>query len=307
MIQIKDITNRKISSICDDYYCNIKKPVIAAIKKHIDKKRADFILGRIESIIKGKPNELLNILKSYKKFCKKNKTRAWSSQLDKAFSYDNFLNRKYNPYTLAGQLNIKVCTYCNRQYTFTIIKNKKNITRPEFDHFFSQIDFPLFALSFYNLIPCCHICNATLKHDKKFNLKTNIHPYLEGFGKACKFSYKPLSTLAGNGLSSEYKIELRIKGNQSLKNRITGNIKTFKLNEIYENHADLVQEVVRKYFISGGNYLVRLKAMFSSHLNNLEELYQIAFGNYFKESDYEKRTMAKFVKDIFDETSFANP
>ena len=65
MIQIKDTSIRKINIICDEHYDNIKRPIITAIKKNIDKKRRDYLIDRLEDIIKGTPSELLNTLKNY--------------------------------------------------------------------------------------------------------------------------------------------------------------------------------------------------------------------------------------------------
>jgi hypothetical protein len=84
-------------------------------------------------------------------------------------SYPHFQKQKtkhFNGYDLAALLDTRACVYCNRQYTLTVVAMDE-ITRPEFDHFYSQSEHPLLALSFYNLIPSCHICNATLKGSLK--------------------------------------------------------------------------------------------------------------------------------------------
>lgn len=61
----------------------------------------------------------------------------------------------------------------------------------DLDHFFSKADFPYFAISLFNLVPCCHTCNSRYKLTKKFNLKAHIHPFNESFDDYFSFSITP--------------------------------------------------------------------------------------------------------------------
>ena len=79
------------------------------------------------------------------------------------FDYDGALgDSKSKSYWLAEHIGHNSCTYCNRQYTFTVSgkNNGERITRPAFDHWFPKSRFPLLSLNLYNLIPCCAICNS---------------------------------------------------------------------------------------------------------------------------------------------------
>ncbi len=110
--------------------------------------------------------------------------------------YKNFTAKKkeYNAYDLASKLQVNVCPYCNINSTFTI----ENGTRPEFDHFYDKTTYPILSLSFYNLIPSCHICNSSLKGDKNFSLKTHIHPYIDSFDEGGKILFKGLKIVVSN-------------------------------------------------------------------------------------------------------------
>ena len=44
----------------------------------------------------------------------------------------------------------------------------------QLDHFYPKDEFPMFAVSFYNLIPVCGTCNSI-----KNNTNFNIYPYLQ--------------------------------------------------------------------------------------------------------------------------------
>ncbi len=50
--------------------------------------------------------------------------------------------------------------------------------RADFDHFLNKIDYPLFALSLYNLVPSCLNCNRTIKRSLNFTTLTHLHPYI---------------------------------------------------------------------------------------------------------------------------------
>lgn len=66
-------------------------------------------------------------------------------------------------YWLQRQLGVEVCPYCNRIYTTTLHRKKR--IRPDFDHFYPQSRYPYFAVSLFNLIPSCSMCNRG-KSDK---------------------------------------------------------------------------------------------------------------------------------------------
>src|SRR5207253_911367 len=98
------------------------------------------------------------------------------------FDYERFSKGQgleWSAYSLTQNLGLNTCSYCNRNYTLTVIHNKnknKGIIRPQLDHFLSQTDHPLLALSFFNLIPSCSTCNSNLKGAKAFSISTHLHP-----------------------------------------------------------------------------------------------------------------------------------
>jgi len=65
---------------------------------------------------------------------------------------------------------IKVCPYCNAE---EISNLNKTTRRCEFDHHIAKDDYPILALSFYNLVPVCHTCN----HKKSSHKHSIINPY----------------------------------------------------------------------------------------------------------------------------------
>ncbi|MBE0496424.1 MAG: hypothetical protein IBX45_08450, partial [Campylobacterales bacterium] len=189
----------------------------------------------LEEVITAKPEKLYEIALRYKD--------------DTAFGfmiklYDNFCAKKneYDAYDLAQSLQVNVCPYCNRNYTFTI-KTDKVSARPQFDHFYDKATHPILALSFYNLIPSCATCNATMKGTKPFSLATHAHPYVEGFGKKARF----VLHVKESSFCRELKgFDIEFKSNDA---KVQNNINDFGLKELYENHKDIVLELIQKSYM----------------------------------------------------------
>lgn len=307
MIKIIDKKNRDLKAIAGKHFKKLEPVLKRAITDHLPAKHAAYISKRLEKIIVAEPAELLQLNRNYYRFCRNNHLKP-SRKISIAFSYDNFLQRKaYNPYHLARELGVNICPYCNRQYTFTITHNRRQVTRPEFDHFFSQEFFPLLALSFYNLIPCCAICNSRLKGRKQFKLNTHLHPYLHGFENDLTFGYTAKNIQAATGMSNDLKVELVVRRNAANGLIIKGNCDAFKLEAIYQEHGDSVREIVRKHYVTGGKYLQLLAKAIPAMHTNAAELYQLAFGNYYDAVDFDRRPLGKLTKDIFQGLKFTLP
>lgn len=136
--------------------------------------------------------------------------------------YKNWGSRTtYGAYSFVEQLDLKTCPYCNRNYTF-LVNEENGKLRPEIDHFYPKSIYPFLAMSFYNLIPSCSICNHT-KSDKVE--KSLENPY-EVKNESYKFTYVPNSIDFSMVEKEHYdfdSFEIKIDGNPS-------NIELFKLD-----------------------------------------------------------------------------
>jgi len=229
--------------------------------------------------------------------------KKFSNNTSNGFQKDVHKTEYWERYDLAKALNINTCAYCNRIHTITVIKeNGKGVASPSMDHFFDKSKFPLFALSFYNLIPSCTNCNSTLKGQKTFDLDNYLHPYLSGFDDHATFSYVPNDADAADGNSDNLMVYLKPKKGSPIEKQVKGNIELFELDQIYSQHADYVQELIKKKEMSNDRYLDILMNDTYRGLNlSLEEAYRLAFGNYYNEEDFQKRPMAKMIKDLVKE------
>ncbi|MFP3592968.1 hypothetical protein [Chryseobacterium sp. SIMBA_038] len=267
------------------------------------------------SILTATPNELQkfrdrfekdhhNILNTVHTFVKGGKDKTYRDDILKAFYYKNY--DKWKAYDLARKISINVCPYCNRNYTFILGTDTKKGTRFEFDHFFDKARYPYLALSFYNLVPSCHICNSNLKGSKKFNLDDNIHPYIEGFSNNIVFSLTPKNINFINGKSSAYRINFRKHELSNINNQKTKaafkNIKTFRLTELYNLHKDYVNEIIIKSVIYNDDYIKELYDKYNGTLFSSEDdVRRMVFGNYIQENDFSKRPLSKLTRDIASE------
>ncbi|MCG3165594.1 MAG: hypothetical protein POELPBGB_01362 [Bacteroidia bacterium] len=236
----------------------------------------------------------------------KNIYKTLRRELQKVFDYNGYA-KEYG-YWLAKELNVNVCPYCNRQYTFTISHGRKKIVRPEFDHFYNKKSYPYLSLSFYNLIPSCSICNR-LKGFKDFSIKKNIHPYLKGFTPIAKFETKLTDIEAIWGDSDKIELLLNTGGNPLIKK----NAKIFKLEELYNGygatrknnvsgHRDYVIEIIQKRLIYNSTYIDELFETYQGiFFKTREDTVRLVLSNYVTEDGLEKRVLSKLTKDINEE------
>jgi hypothetical protein len=313
MIQINSTTQRDLDIISDEYYDLVKNYLLKKITNVVGASwLKEFLLSNIYKVITGQPQELHIINAEYKRLCTRNKykQRISDEKLEAIFNYEWLANNKKRAYDFAHKLQINVCPYCNRNYTVTVIEknNGERTVRPDFDHFFPKSKYPLLALSFYNLIPSCSICNRSIKGAKQVVYGKFIHPYEEAFSSDLKFNYIAKDTNSAMGIKKNLEIkELLSATNKGKAGKCNNNFKLFKLKEIYQtSHLDEVADIIRKYHVSGGKYLEILHNRFK-RLGTIEELYKIAFGNYYNEVDFDKRPLAKLTRDIVDQLSFTIP
>lgn len=208
--------------------------------------------------------------------------------------YQKFISK--NGYWLINKLNIKVCPYCNMQYTFTINKKKggTGAVRPQFDHFYPKSQYPQFALSFYNLIPSCPTCNK-IKNIKNIG----VNPYFEGFKNNCRFKINNiekciLNTNNYNAWSLGFKYK---KDKQKYKS----NVDTFHLEDLYNEMKDYVSEIVFKAQSYNNGYYDDLIKSFKNIGLTKQEMNTIIWGNYIDTAKHHERPLSKLTSDILDD------
>lgn len=309
MLQIKQTLLRNLDKICDEHYTALHTVILGKLFM-LSHRQEDFIKRNLHRILVSKPKELAQVNQEFTSFCKtpgKGAIKNPKRNLSSVFNYKRFTKTNatyYCGYDLSQKLNIKTCPYCNRKYTVTIAKGIKRTTRPDFDHFFPKSQYPLLALSFYNLVPSCLICNRTIKNQEVIVYGKYVHPYEEGFDNALKINFFPRDVDSSVGIQTNYEIIPVLDPLQPVKaKKCSDSFHLFKLKEIYEeSHNGEIADIIRKHHISNGRYLEILKNAFP--IGSVDELYRLAFGNYYSEDDFEKRPLSKLTKDIVEQLVF---
>lgn len=223
--------------------------------------------------------------------------------LFKVFDYKGTLSQnKSRSYWLTRVKEQNVCTYCNRQYTFTVIKGLKKserendeyrIARPALDHWFPESLYPIMSLSFYNLIPSCTICNSSAKGDALFKIDTHIHPYLNDKpNPTFKFSYLP----NGNRWIVDFKDVTDVKEKRMLDD--------FHLKELYHCHDNLeVSELLDLALKNNGKYLdILLKEVLRDFApKSKEDIYRMLFSTEMLPENQDIRPLSKLKHDLLEE------
>ena len=204
-------------------------------------------------------------------------------------------------------LGIKVCPFCNREHIFKFEDkiNEEPRIIASLDHYYDKDTYPFLSVSIFNLIPCCHICNSKFKHTKNFYDKKHLHPYEDSFNEKAKFSQFFNNVNEENkkfSLLSKERISLSLKP-IDCKDKVTQNtIDAFRLETLYQEHKDIVLELIEKREIYTDSYIDDLFHQYEGTLfKNREDVLRHITGGYIEDKDINKRPLSKLIKDISEE------
>ncbi|OTW93892.1 hypothetical protein BK702_03770 [Bacillus thuringiensis serovar cameroun] len=234
------------------------------------------------------------------------------------------IKESWGPYQLVLNLNVPVCPYCNRQYISTL-HTKSGKTRADLDHFSPKSKYPYLALSFYNLIPSCKVCNSSFKLNKDFTYIDNLNPYENGFEEKYLFTIKAkekeikkihdsresnfnfenipkeydLSFLFGDSTNFEISLKPSLDADDQFIKKAKGNKEAFKIKELYAFHKNYIQELIKKAIIYNETRIHQLFEEYEGTLfSSKEEVLQLVLGNVIKDEDLSKQPFSKLIKDI---------
>lgn len=173
------------------------------------------------------------------------------------------------------KLNIHTCPYCNRNYTFTVYSKDKQ-ARPEYDHFYAKANYPLLAVSFYNLVPSCHTCNHTKSDDSLF-----INPYFHGFKGRFAMTY--------DGHYDKYKTKIKEE---------IEDMRALGLDLLYPLNDDYVQEIFDKAQAYNEHAREALVNSFQGAGDSPERVFEFVWGKNLEETKQVNRPLSKLTSDI---------
>ena len=188
-----------------------------------------------------------------------------------------------NGYWLMKQLGIKVCPYCNRNYTITIYTNEVQV-RPEYDHFHPEALYPSLILSFYNFVPSCPGCN----HLKKVQ-EIDVNPWV-GYNAANRPRFR-VDTSTGD-FPARPLLEI---DNENENTRRLG------IKELYNEHTDYVKDMLDKIQAYNPATYRAISRDFQGIVHTEAGLERMIWGNYTRETYAAKRPFAKLTADILEQ------
>ena len=206
------------------------------------------------------------------------------------FNYDKIISKKDIAYEIALILNVQVCPYCNREYTSTVMKGKNKIIRPDFDHYYSKTEYPIFALSLCNLIPSCKICNSK-KGSNSFHYGINMYPFEEGVQDKKIFTYE----------LPEYKIKILKEDTGEEYKRFLKNVEKLHIEEIYEDaHKNIVKNILQRAKSLNDRIIQVYNQRLEIEIPEDKQTLKFILG-YTPEEEIKNVSLGKLKNDIIDE------
>lgn len=216
-------------------------------------------------------------------------------ELLKVMGYKQAFGNVKKAYQVTEWKGAKACTYCNRNYIFTIStgnRKKDKVARPELDHWYAKSKYPLLSMNYFNLIPSCSTCNSSVKGSSDFDVTTHVHPYLQKKSNpSFSFCYNPAAP----------QWEKVTIDDRQASDREKSTIDAFKLKTVYNCHADLeAKELYDLAVRHGARYLKDLLGLLKEDFPDKAEqdIYRMLFGAELEPHRFGERPMSKFKYDL---------
>ena len=209
---------------------------------------------------------------------------------------------------LLDAMGITVCPYCNRQYITHMSTATGEINTGDIDHFYYKSLYPYLALSVYNFIPSCQICNSRFKHTQDCYYSPHVNPHKHGFGSRAMFRVADIDQLMNEtawNIPGRSLLEINITKNpaghdpkEATEEAIRNSVETFHLNDVYRSHYDYAREIVWKSKIYPDQMIATLQDEFDSLFDSEKDVIDLIFGQYLDPTDACKRPLAKLTQDL---------
>lgn len=208
---------------------------------------------------------LLKIARSYDKALScatEERKKEIKERLSKVFNYDsNYRDNYITPFFRehAEELKLYTCHYCDIAYINTFDyydpqEGWKKKSHFDLDHVIEKSSYPILALSFFNLVPSCPVCNERLKGKKSLAKTDRILKLLSptspkyNFDRSVSITLLPLDGYKRPFVAYPENYELRFDCHK--KKAYKKLITCFRLNERYNFHkceALRIKDLKTKY------------------------------------------------------------
>lgn len=319
---IKIEVTYEIEKLAEEHCKKVKPKLENLIQEKInsttcinEKKVLSYLKNNLEYILKEDSCNLKFVINSIELNTSKMNSKENINKIIKDIfiinGYNKFIESSskntYNAYSFVKNLNIKVCPYCNRNYITVIEKdtrvNKENQKRrPDIEHFYPKSLYPYLAMSFYNLLPACDICNK---------LKSSFDSYTEGAKSPYEiknddfiFNYRvnnaDFINIEINACKNKTQTNLNDNSIEiSFDDKIQANIDMLGLDKAYEVHKDEVKKIISKTICYNEVYGEKLAKNFKGLNFTGSDIFEYVFQDYLKEDHFQNDSLSKLKSDIF--------
>ena len=194
-------------------------------------------------------------------------------------------------------LGVNVCPYCNRNYISPYEDERGKLrTTADLDHFYPIKYFQLFALSLYNFIPSCPICNMKFKKARRMKI---LYPYEKGFEKNAVFKVAinnntDFRTLIGD--NDEFELAIQVSPESDDFMEIENQKQMLHLEAVYKIHKQQVREVLCKKQHYSQIYSEMIQKVIPGITKEKENLF--IYGYTLQEDERKDRPLSKLMDDI---------
>ena len=191
---------------------------------------------------------------------------------------------------------ILACPYCNHNYI--LYDSRVKLNTGQLDHYYPKATYPIFAASFFNLIPTCSVCNlAKSNHLLNFSPYDTVHRHDEIMN--FRLWRRSVNEGAEQILAKDRLPKLELHGETE---GFREEIKLLKLEALYQKHEDLAREIEKKRDVFSDAYVESMEKKFGL---NLEQSKELLFGAKLNPDSFSQRPLSKFTYDILKEFDLA--
>lgn len=244
-----------------------------------------------KNLIFADKDQMLDYIKKFKKGKK--------IELRKYFKFD-LITRDDTLRSILKILDVPVCPYCNRQYTFTLEKEK---VRPTLDHYFPKSEYPFLALSIWNLIPCCNICNLA---KSAYNSATDtpiLYPYKEGVEEDTIFHIQLKNNASVIKLiyGIENSFDVSVKDTEGeLQQQFNKQVSLLHLQGLYNEHKAYILKLLKNAYINSEDRIEYLYQNYSMLFDSIEDVKNLVYMNDIREEYLIQNPLSKLTKDVIE-------
>ena len=294
MINIKFELNDKLKSSYIERLCNSRfgnNRDAKTVKEKFEEYKEFFGDYSFEDIIFIEPERINGLIDELES---KNPNEY---NLKELFKYDG----KFQPLIakfFERYLNPRTCYYCNIDF-INVYDEENNKNKFTLDHFIDKGRYPYLALSIYNLVPCCYVCNSKkIKGSIEFYDDPKLrdtNPYSSFFKFDEKVKFKLFLHKNCKDLNIKTKSDIDIPLKERYSNDYDKYIKVFKLNERYEAHKDIVFDMIKNTELYPDSRLKELQDLTGIPYQQIK---QDIFSLIDEDADLSKEPFSKLKRDI---------